>query len=298
MPAGQRPLFRRRLRLELRRERERARKSQGDVAKAMDWSISKIIRLEAGQVGVSTNDLKALLDLYKVEESDRRNELIDLARSDRQQNPWWAAYRELVPSSEYLDYLGYETDATSLKAYYSTFCPALLQTEEYAREIIRSGGPDKIAEEKLDGLVDLRMARKRHSLDRDDSPELHVLLDEAALRRVIGGAEVMSDQITSIADVATQEDVTVQVVPFSTGSHPGLGGAFQIIYFDNPADPPVIQFDSSPRSVVLRDDPGQLARYETAFEDLLAIALPQEDSVAFIRQIAEEMLTTEGTESN
>ncbi|GIL26075.1 helix-turn-helix domain-containing protein [Actinocatenispora comari] len=298
MPAGQRPLIRRRLRTELRQERERAGKSQAEVARKMEWSPSKIIRLEAGQVGVSTNDLKALLDLYDVTDAKRRDELIGLARADRQQSPWWTSYRDLVPSGEYLDYLGYETDATALKAYYSTYCPALLQTEDYAREIIRSGGADKIDEDKVDRLVELRMARKQHALDRDDPPTIHALFDEAALRRVIGGADVMSDQITSIADVASQPDITVQVVPFSAGSHPGLGGAFQIIYFADPLDPPVMQFDSSPRDVVLRDNPAQLARFETAFEDLRKIALSEEDSVAFIRQIAEEMLAMEDTESD
>jgi transcriptional regulator with XRE-family HTH domain len=298
MPAGQRPLVRRRLRLELRQEREQAGKSQAEVARKMDWSLSKIIRLEAGQVGVSTNDLKALLDLYRVDDQERRTFLIELARSARQQSAWWAAYRDLVPSADYLDYLGYETDATILRAYYAAVFPALLQTEEYAREIIRFGGPEKLDDVKIERLVELRMARKQHVLDRETSPELHTLIDEAVLRRVVGGGEVMNDQLTSIAEVAALDSVTVQVIPFSAGAQPGLGGAFQIIYFADQSDAPVLQFDAAPRNVVLRDDPEQLSSYEVAFEDLRGLALSEEDSIALIGQIAEEMLEVADTESD
>ncbi|GAA4205148.1 helix-turn-helix domain-containing protein [Actinocatenispora rupis] len=289
MPVGQRPLVRRRLRTELRQERERAGKSQAEVAKKMDWSLSKIIRLEAGQVGVSTNDLKALLDLYGVNETERRTFFIELARSARQQSSWWSAFRDIVPSSEYADFLGYETDATSLNYYCSLILPGLLQTEDYAREIFERTASAELDETTVDRLVELRMARKRQVLDRDDPPELNVVLDESALHRVVGGPEVMSDQISSIAEVAQLDNVTIRVIPFATGGHPGMNGPFEILEFNDPADPPVVQFDAAPRDVTLRDNGEILGMYRKIYADLTELALTEPESIALMNKVATDL---------
>lgn len=290
MPTGQRPLVRRRLRLELRQERERAHKSQAEVAKKMDWSPSKIIRLEAGQVGISTNDLKALLDLYSVNDTERREFLIGLARAARMQNSWWSAYRDALPSSEYADFLGYETDAAALSGYFGSLIPGLLQTDEYAREIISYGGPLKLSEDEIDRLVEVRMARKQYVLDRDDAPSLNAIIDEAALRRIVGGGEVMNEQLSSLAEVGALTNIVVRVLPFARGAHPGLRGAFLIMEFADPADAPILQFDTAPRDVILRDEPGQLEMYREAFRQLERAALSEEDSRDLIMEAAEQAL--------
>lgn len=297
MPAGQRPLIRRRLRLELRQEREHANRSQAEVAKKMDWSLSKIIRLEAGQVGISTNDLKALLDLYKVTDPERRAFLVDLARAARQQSAWWGAFRDVAPSTDYLDYLGYETDAARINGYFPAMIPALLQTEEYAREIISSGGPRKMDETTVDRLVELRMSRKDHVLDRDDPPVFAAVLDEAVLRHFVGDSEIMNDQLTSVAEVAALVNVEIRVVPFSVGAHPGLSGPFQIFEFADPADTPILQSDTAFRSVVLREEKELIREYTEGFEALLDVSLSEEDSIELINQVAEEVLEAD-TESS
>lgn len=290
MPVGQRPLVRRRLRTELRQERERAGKSQAEVAKKMDWSLSKIIRLEAGQVGVSTNDLKALLDLYNVNDGERRGFLIDLARSARQQSTWWSAFRDVASSPDYLDYLGYETDAARIIGYFPSLVPALLQTEEYAREIITAGGTKKLDENTIDRLVELRMQRKEHVLDRDDPPTLVVVLDEAVLHHLVGGGEVMNDQLASIAEVAALPSIDVRVVPFNVGAHPGLSGPFQVFEFADPADPPILQSDTAFRSVVLREERDLVEEYMSGFERLLDYALTEPESLTKIQEAAERAL--------
>lgn len=290
MPAGQRPLVRRRLRLQLREERERAGRSQAEVAKKMDWSLSKIIRLEAGQVGISTNDLKALLDLYKITDTERRTFFIELARAARDQSAWWNAYRDVVPSPDYQDFLGYEFDASVLNSYTPLCVPGLLQTEEYARELITTAEVKPQDETLVDRLVQLRMARKERVLDRDDPPTFNIVLDEAVIRRCVGGGEAMSEQLSSIAEVAALDNVTVRVLPFSIGGHQGLLGAFEILEFADPADTPVLQFDAAPRSVVLRDDPDSLQYYREIFQRLNELALSEEDSIQLLNKTADEML--------
>jgi len=289
MPAGQRPLVRRRLRTELRQERERARKSQAEVAKKMDWSLSKIIRLEAGQVGISTNDLKALLDLYGVGDDERRSYFIELARSARQQSAWWNAFRDVVPSGEYFDFLGYENDAATLNYYCSLILPGLLQTEDYAREVFETAASTELDETTIDRLVELRMARKEHVLDRDDPPQLNVVIDEASLHRVVGGPEVMSDQITSIAEVAQLDNVMIRVIPFGTGGHPGMNGPFEILEFADPADPPVVQFDAAPRDVTLRDNDEIAGMYRRIYAGLFDLAMEESESVELMNRIAADI---------
>lgn len=288
MPAGQRPLIRRRLRLELRQERERANKSQTEVAKKMDWSLSKVIRLEAGQVGISTNDLKALLDLYNITDTGRRASLVELARSARQQSAWWTAYRDSI-SPEYLEYLGLETDAAVLSSYNQAYVPALLHTEDYAREIIRSGSPVSLSEDQLERLFELRMARQEHVLGRDKPPQINMAVEEGVLRRQVGGREVMHDQLTSLAQLEALDNVCLRIVPFTAGAHPGMSGPFQIIDFDKEADPPVLKLDAVPRDVLLRDDPERLEMYRRGYAKILACALSEEESLDLINAIAAEM---------
>ncbi|BCJ33003.1 transcriptional regulator [Actinocatenispora thailandica] len=297
MPAGQRPLIRRRLRTELRQERERAGKSQAEVARKMDWSLSKIIRLEAGQVGVSTNDLKALLDLYDVQDQDRRSFFVELARASRQQSAWWSAFRDVASSPDYLDYLGYETDAARILGYFPAMVPALLQTEEYAREIVSIGGIQQLDEDTVDRLVELRMQRKEHVLDRKDPPTFVAVLDEAVLHHTVGGGEVMSDQLASVAEVAALSTIEIRVVPFSSGAHPGLSGPFQIFEFSDPADAPILQSDTAFRSVMLREERDLIREYTEGFDRLLDFALSERESVAMIQGVADRVLGDD-TESN
>ncbi|MGA8117937.1 MAG: helix-turn-helix transcriptional regulator [Actinocatenispora sp.] len=284
MPAGQRPLVRRRLRNELRDERERARKSQNDVALAMEWSLSKVIRLEAGQVGISANDMKALLSLYEVSDPERVTFMTGLARAARQQSAWWSRYRDIYPD-DHLEFLGYEDEAATIMLFETICIPGLLQTEEYARALMEA---DPGSQSKVDELIEIRSARQRHVLGRDDPPDLVAVLDEAALRRRVGDADTTAEQLRHIVNVAGMPNVTVQVVPFERGAYVGMSGPFLIFEFSDPNDAPVLQKDGVPWNMLLRDNKPVVDQHRKAFDCIRGAALDPERSLEAIGKIAEE----------
>ena len=207
------------------------------------------------------------MDLYEVADVARRTFLIDLARSARQQSNWWSVYRDIVPSPEYLDFLGYENDAATLHYYAPLIVPGLVQTEEYARAVFQAGTLRPFSESTIERLVQLRMARKQYVMDRDDPPNFTAILETGAIRRPIGGGDVMNDQLTSIAELATLPDVTIHIIsPLWRGAHPGLVGAFQIMEFADSADAPVLQFDTAPGRHCGRAE--TLALYRDGYEAL------------------------------
>lgn len=274
---------RRRLRTELRKARQDAHLTQEQVVEAMDWSLSKIIRIENGSVGISTNDLKALLRHYKVVDPKRTDELVALARASRQSS-WWSGYREVVPQS-LLQLIGYESAAFNYRNFETLFVPGLLQTEEYARTVIRElDGPTK----HLDTLVEIRM-RRQELLDRADPPWLFFILDEAVVRRLIGGKAVMRRQIRRLIEIADRPKVTVEVVPFSAGVHPGLRGPFVIIEFPDPEDDDVLYLENAQGDVIGRDFPEEVSAYREVFEVLRKLSLGPDGSLAYLGKLADEM---------
>jgi transcriptional regulator with XRE-family HTH domain len=276
---------RRRLRTELRKTRqEEARLTQEQVAEAMDWSLSKVIRIENGSVGISTNDLKALLRLYKVIDVDQTDELVALAKAGRERS-WWSGYREVAPQS-LLQLIGYESAALIIRNFETLLVPGLLQTEEYARTVIREfEGSTK----HLETLVEIRM-RRQDLLDRGDpSPLLFFILDEAVVRRQIGGKAVMRRQIRSLVEVADRPNVTVEVVPFSAGAHPGLKGPFVVIEFPDAEDDDVLYLESARGDLVSRDAPDEVADHREAFEVLRKLSLGPDRSLTYLGKLADEM---------
>jgi transcriptional regulator with XRE-family HTH domain len=246
---------RRRLRNELRRAREAADKSQQAVALAMDWSASKLIRIESGAVSVSTNDLRALLSFYGVPQS-RVLELVDVARVARQP-PRWGIYRN-VATPEFIAYLGYESSATVIRNFEPLFVPGLLQTEEYARETIlkmaererRLEVPD---EARIDALVDLRVERQE-ILTCEPRPNFHFIMDEAAVRRHVGGRRVMCRQLCHILELTAADNITIRVVPFKAGAYQRLWAAFVLLEFAEAEDEDVLVIeDPFGRSLIIRE---------------------------------------------
>jgi transcriptional regulator with XRE-family HTH domain len=276
---------RRRLRAELRRERQQAGLTQEQVATAMDWSLSKVIRIEAGSVGISTNDLKALLRYYKILDEGRIAELVALAKAGRERS-WWSMYRD-VASARLLQFIEYEAAAFITRNFEPLLVPGLLQTEEYARAIIRELASDATAE-RVDALVDIRMKRGE-LLDRADPPLLFFILDEAVVRRLVGGKAVMRRQVRRIIELADRPYVTVEIVPFSAGVHPGLQGPFVVHEFPDPADDDVLYLESPVGDVISRDDPEEILRYREAFEELRQLSLGPADSVTYLDKVANEM---------
>jgi transcriptional regulator with XRE-family HTH domain len=276
---------RRRLRAELRSSRQESGLTQEQVADAMDWSLSKVIRIEAGSVGISTNDLKALLRLYKISDADRVTDLVTLARLARERT-WWSMRRDILPA-QLIQFIEYEAAAAVYRGFQPLLVPGLLQTEEYARTVIHKFGPGQPLE-RLDSMVEVRMKRQE-LLDRADQPTLHFILDEAAIRRSVGGKTVMRRQIHHLIDVAAKQNLTVQVVPFSAGVHPGMLGPFVILQFPDPADDDVLYLESARGDVIIRDVAEEVADYEETFEQLRKLSLGTDESLAYLGKVADEM---------
>ncbi|NIJ12769.1 transcriptional regulator with XRE-family HTH domain [Saccharomonospora amisosensis] len=278
MTRGQGPTVRRRrLASELRRLRERAELTIDEVGEKLECSASKISRIETGHVGVTPRDARDMLELYGVR-GDEQEALVQLAREARKRG-WWHAYNEVFTGA----FVGLEADASSLRAFQALLVPGLLQTERYARAVIHAMRPDA-ADAEIERRVAARMTRQR-LLSDPSPPEYWAVVDEAVLRRVVGGAEVMAEQLGRLADVAQLPHVTIQVVPFGAGAHPGMEGPFLILGFPEQADPDVVYVDSTSSGVYLELEP-DVRRYALMFDHLRAAALGPDDSVNVIADAA------------
>lgn len=288
MTVGQRPTVqRRRLRSELRHRREAVGLTQDQVASEMDWSLSKLVRIEAGTVGISTNDLRALLDLYGVRNPEHVDDLLDLARRSRQRT-WWQSYRDILPPS-YLEFIGLEAEASTIRYFHPSIVPALLQTEAYARTIISDGGTRVLEPAQVDSYVEVRMTRISEVLGRQVPPDLVVVLDEAALRRHIGGTAVMRQQVRHLVALAARPHVRLAVLPFTAGVHPGLYGSFALFKFPDPDANTVLYLEHGPDTMILRDRPSEVAQHEIAFDRILDLSLGPEQTVALLTEVADSL---------
>lgn len=233
-------VHRRRLRSELRNAREAVGMTQRDVAVAMDWSQSKLIRIESGAVNISTNDLRALLGHYGVDPV-RINALIDVARAAREPTRW-NIYKD-VARPEFIAFLGYEASASIIRNFEPFFVPGLLQTEEYARtvlSVIHANNPQRV-----DPLVDLRMERQE-LLVRQPPVDLHFIMDEAVIRRMTGGRDVMRRQLRHLQNLVEDDpNVTVRIMPFERGMYPLQRVSYWLFEFANPEDEYVLFIEGS-----------------------------------------------------
>jgi len=277
---------RRRLRTELRRARQDAGLTQEQVALAMDWSLSKIIRIEVGSVGISTNDLKALMGYYKITDTARTDQLIAVARAARERS-WWSMYRDVAPSG-LLQLIGYESAAAIRRNFEPLLIPGLLQTEEYARALIL-GMDERIPVGRVDTLVEIRM-RRQELIDRINAPLLFFVLDEAVVRRPAGGGGVMRNQIRHLMELADRPNVTIEVVPYAAGVHPGLRGSFSVLEFPDSGDDDVLYMESFRGDLISRDVPEEVLTYRQIFEQLRKMSLGPMDTIAFLGQMADELV--------
>jgi transcriptional regulator with XRE-family HTH domain len=276
---------RRKLRLELRKARSNANKTQADVAEAMDWSPSKLIRIERGDVGISSNDLKALLNYYGVDNQDQIGELVELARSARGASAYDAFTDLLKPG--FAEYLAYESSASVIRQYDPVVVPGLLQIEEYARGLFEGEG--RFDPEKSDRLWKLRVQRQKVH-DRDNRPKLQVVLDEAALRRHVGGRRVMIRQLEHLRDFAAAPYIDLRILPFARGAHPGLLGNFILLEFADTSLDDLVHLEHI-NQITIRDDTELIAQYTDRFKYLQDISLSLEKSVDFIDVIIKDMHT-------
>ncbi|HYN95958.1 MAG TPA: helix-turn-helix transcriptional regulator [Pilimelia sp.] len=276
---------RRRLRTALRRARETADLTQEYVASAMDWSLSKLIRIESGAVGISTNDVRALLQLYRVTDATLIDELVALARVARRRT-WWSSYRDAVPPP-YASYIGLEAEAAELCYFHPIAVPGLLQTEAYAKAIVPVDGPDQVEPDEIATRVAIRLTRQREVLGRDNPPEIRAVLDEAVLRRVTGSRQIMREQLLHLAELGTAPNITIQVLPFTAGNNT-VNGPFVILRYADPTDSDVVYLESALINDVV-DRSESIGPYQYAFKSLCQDSLDSADSAALIAQVADEL---------
>jgi transcriptional regulator with XRE-family HTH domain len=274
---------RRRLALELRRLREAARLTCEEVAEHLECSASKISRVETGRVSVSPRDVRDMLELYGVPEQ-QRDSLVQLSRDSRQKG-WWHAYSDTI-QPQFATYLGLESAASEIRIYEVSLIPEMLQTEEYARTVIGAGMVNSSYED-IERRVELLMARQP-ALTRTDPPKLWAVLDEAALRRRVGGAGLMRLQLEFLLEMASLPSVALQVIPFGGGAHPAMGRPFVILVFPERVDPDVVYLEDL-TSALWVEDVDEVDRYNVFFNHLRATALSFDDSSALIKSVLKEM---------
>jgi transcriptional regulator with XRE-family HTH domain len=280
MPGGNPTMRRRRLGMELRRLREATGLTIGQAAERLLVSESKISRMETGKVAASLRDVRDLLEVYIASDEDR-DKLMEFAKEARQKG-WWAFEFADVNAP----FLPFESAATSMSIYAALVVPGLLQTQSYAQAVLRAIRFD-LHPEEIDRLVKLRMERQV-LLTGDDPPRLWVVIDEGAIRRVVGGPDTMRTQLMRVASDAALPHVTVQVLPFSAGAHAGLDGPFMVFGFPDPGDPELVHFEHTAKDMLL-DDEESHRRYDTLFDRLRAEALGPQDSAQFIVTVANEL---------
>jgi transcriptional regulator with XRE-family HTH domain len=275
---------RRRLRTELRRLRESSGLNQAEVVRELDWSTSKLIRIENGSVGVSVTDVRALLGVYHAQD-DAVDALVQLARETRERQ-WWSAYRHIL-SPTYREFIGYEAEASTLMQFHPTIVPGLLQTEDYIRAILPSVALSPLSEELFEGLVEIRLRRQKEILHGGHPPDYTVVVDEAVLRRLVGGAGVMRAQLDHL--VAMQgAHVSLAVLPFSAGGHVGMQGAFHVIEFSSADEESVLFLETAVGNPVEREQ-AHVAQYRERFLDTLDRSVGGDAAVTLIRGIAKEL---------
>lgn len=274
------------LRSELIRLRKESGLTQEQVADALDWSPSKLIRVEGGRSSITKVDLDALLTKYGVSSESQRERLQALNKGARER-AWWTAYREDLDPT-YLDYVGYEAGAAFIRQYTNGYVPGLLQAQAYA-EVLAANSVNAL---RAAPAVKLRMERQAELSRRLAPPRQYYVIDEAVIRRHVGIRQdpaIMPDQLMHIAARAEAEElITVRVIPFSAGAHRGMSGPFTLLEFDGPM-PDLLYIDAGREITLIGGSDSRIAEYADDFEILLENALSAADSVAFIRRVAEEM---------
>jgi transcriptional regulator with XRE-family HTH domain len=255
-------LARKRLRISLRFWREQLPLTQKQVAEALEWSMSKVVRIESGDVRVSVTDLGALLTLYGVSGEDEIARLSGLARAARRR-PWYREYQNVLDPG-FDEYLGYESSAAVIETFHTLLVPGLLQTADYARAVMAGNGA-----EDADARVALRLGRQV-ILRQPAGPSLHCLIDEAALHRQVGGPAVMREQLLRLRD-EPGPGVSIGIIPFTAGAHASMSQSFTLLALDPEGE--VLFQESAARTVTTREDTGLVAGYRGRFERLRAVAV-------------------------
>ncbi|GAA0479569.1 transcriptional regulator [Paractinoplanes deccanensis] len=277
------------LRILLGTQLRKLREAKGITREDAGWEIrasgSKISRMELGRVSFKERDVNDLLTLYGVKDANERESLLVLARQAN--NPgWWQQFSDVMPGW-FQSYLGLEAAATLIRTYEIQFVPGLLQTADYARAVIMLGHAG-VTPEEMDRRVDLRRQRQA-ILDRpNDAPQLWAVIDEAVLRRPIGGVEVMRAQIEALIEAAKKPNVRLQIIPFHAGGHAAAGGPFAILRFPEPELPDVVYVEQLTSAIYL-DKREDVDQYAMAMERVCIDAEPPNHTPEILGKLLHEI---------
>lgn len=270
----------RKLRSALRQAREKAGLTQKAVAEQLYWSQSKVIRIEQGNVPFQPTDVQALLIAYGVD-AERIADFVELAKASRQPDEW-VAYKDLY-SAEALTLFAYEQAAKVIQKYEPSVIPGLFQTEDYARALLTGVGysPDRVKR-----TLESRL-RRQELLETSDGPDLDFIVGEAAVSRPVGGAGVMREQVTRLKELAGPAfpRVTVRMVPFSVGIHPGFGSAFTLLQFADHDLRDLVYLEGVDKESLARDDPDSIDSYGERFVALTEIAVVEDKLEALLDEV-------------
>ncbi|SDK89540.1 helix-turn-helix domain-containing protein [Nonomuraea jiangxiensis] len=268
---------------QLRKLREAKNVTREEAGHLIRGSESKISRMELGRVGFKERDVADLLTLYGVVDNQARSAVLELVATANEPG-WWHRFNDVLPTW-FQAYVGLEEAAARIRTYEVQFVPGLLQTKEYARAVVTAGAAG-IGAEEIARRVDLRLERQR-MFDRPDGPVFWAVIDEAALRRPIGGAEVMRAQIEHLIDLMRQSSITIQIMPFSFGGHSAEGGAFSILRFPDPDLPDVVYVEQLASALYL-DKREDVDRYTEVMERLCSVSTTPDETIELLQAIADD----------
>ncbi|MGW2257415.1 helix-turn-helix domain-containing protein [Streptomyces sp. NPDC001780] len=274
----------RRLGAELRKLREAKKLKAEAVAEEMGFSRPKLSRMESGEVRVSLNDVKALLQAYGVDDEAQVRYFLTASREARKAG-WWHRYQDSLPR-EYAEYIELEAAASEVRNFEPIMIPGLLQTEAYTRAMILAN-PAILPPPDTQALVDVRRERQA-VLAREKPTRLWAILGESAIRQTVGGADVMREQLKRLEAFAQQQHVLIQVLPHRAGAHPGLSGAFVVFGFPDVREADIVCVENMTGTLYM-DGAGECDAYGAAFDHLRALALNPGDSLDLMRRVALEL---------
>ncbi|MFD7299493.1 helix-turn-helix domain-containing protein [Streptomyces pharetrae] len=272
---------RRRLGQELRRLRELKGMTAEEVAERLLVSQSKISRLENGRRSISQRDVRDLCGVYEVEDHRIVDSLMQMAKDSRQQG-WWHSFGDIP----YSVYIGLETDAASLRVYDPQVVPGLLQTRSYAEALIQGALPEATPAD-IEKRVQVRLRRQERIAAEENPLRLWAVLDEAAVRREVGSKQVMIEQLEYLLEMSQLPHVTVQLIPFQMGAHPGVSGQYAILEFPDAADSSVVYIEGVTSDLYL-EKAQDVQKYAVMYEHLRAQALNVDQTRGFIAEVVKD----------
>jgi transcriptional regulator with XRE-family HTH domain len=280
-PAG----ARRRVRLAVRTAREAIGLTQGQVADQMDWSLSKIIRIEKGEVTISPNDLRILLPFLGVADRATVDQLLQDSRMSRRRQVWWDEPHLRVHLTDAMHQLvQYESEATAIRHLNTMIIPGPLQTRGYA-EAILAGYRHELSDEVINGRLEARMRRRTELLTRKNPPEVLLLLDESVTKRTVGGLAVMAEQLADLHRLTREKRLMIRVVPFDAPAPLPLYGAYDILNLPGPSDNAVLYRETHLTDEIV-ENPTKVSWHRGLFDRLWNAALDETISAELIEASA------------